>query len=472
MTVALRRLAEQFSPMTLAVALTAVVAASAFTVFDVARTFNDTGTRFNLIARSFAAELAEMSAEQSAEALPRTAVSFGQGVQASLRSEHGKITASTQISETGDPMQVMAIAGLLQPLMLETPAGKNGALTVQYDQVPSLYGAMQRAMGAFGLALLTIVRASAAGHRRRSPSKGSAITLKILSPPFRSGSPAGPPRASGGVQRALWRDAGPRRRAGGEWHIIPRGSAAAFQWRLYADDQRGRQVAADGTASRGWLVPADRRTPSGGWGFVTFVTDVTERKRTDVLLTSIREEQRLLARRYHEEKIKAEAASRSKTSFLAHLSHDIRTPLNHIIGFADLMRHQTYGPLGDARYIDYVETIKNSGERLLESFASILDLAELDSGRKTLREERFEIDEILVATTRRFSAQASRAGLVLAIGAASDAVVWADRYCLERMLSNIVENAIRFTPHGGKVTLAAFAATDGVVLEIRTPASA
>jgi len=54
--------------------------------------------------------------------------------------------------------------------------------------------------------------------------------------------------------------------------------------------------------------------------------------------------QRLLARRYHEEQLRAEqAASRSKTSFLAHLSHDIRTPLNHIIGFADMLKQQPYG---------------------------------------------------------------------------------------------------------------------------------
>jgi two-component system cell cycle sensor histidine kinase PleC len=467
MTVALRRLAEQFSPMTLAVALTAVVAASAFTVFDVARTFNDTGTRFNLIARSFAAELAEMSAEQSAEALPRTAVSFGQGVQASLRSEHGKITASTQISETGDPMQVMAIAGLLQPLMLETPAGKNGALTVQYDQVPSLYGAMQRAMGAFGLALLTIVSCL----RRRAPApiavKGQRDHFEdlIATIPFGVAcwSSEGELVVCNEHYGATLAREGAPVVNGTSYHAAVRQLSSGGFMRMISEDDKSRLMELhheDGSC----LLIDERPLVDGG--FVTFVTDVTERKRTDVLLTSIREEQRLLARRYHEEKIKAEAASRSKTSFLAHLSHDIRTPLNHIIGFADLMRHQTYGPLGDARYIDYVETIKNSGERLLESFASILDLAELDSGRKTLREERFEIDEILVATTRRFSAQASRAGLVLAIGAASDAVVWADRYCLERMLSNIVENAIRFTPHGGKVTLAAFAATDGVVLEI------
>jgi two-component system cell cycle sensor histidine kinase PleC len=206
--------------------------------------------------------------------------------------------------------------------------------------------------------------------------------------------------------------------------------------------------------------------PLAGGGFVTLVTDVTESRRTDDLLVSIREEQRVLARRYHEEKLRAEAASRSKTSFLAHLSHDIRTPLNHIIGFADLMRHETYGPVGDPRYVEYVETIRNSGERLLSFFASILDLAELEGGRRILEENEIRVDDLLSASIRRYSEIARRKGLGVALGAPCGALLKGDRFSLERMLGNLIENAIRFTPAGGRVTLAAYAASDGVVLEI------
>ena len=206
--------------------------------------------------------------------------------------------------------------------------------------------------------------------------------------------------------------------------------------------------------------------PLGAGGFVTLVMDVTESRRTNQLLSSIREEQRQLARRFHEEKLRAEAASRSKTSFLAHLSHDIRTPLNHIIGFADMMYQQPYGPLGDERYLHYVEAVKGSGERLLAFFATILELAELEGGRRVLKRDRFTADELLVAIVRRFTNQAQRAGLILGLGGACDAMLTGDRFALERMVTNLVENAIRFTPKGGKVTLAAYAAADGVVLEI------
>ena len=206
--------------------------------------------------------------------------------------------------------------------------------------------------------------------------------------------------------------------------------------------------------------------PLAQGGFITLISDVTETRRTDQLLATIREEQRLLARRYHEEKLKAEAANRAKTAFLAHLSHDIRTPLNHIIGFAELMRHQTYGPLGDERYLNYVEAMKGSGERLLSYFASILELAELEAGRRPQRLERVNADELLLTASRRFSSQASQAGLVLRIGGRSEATVLADRFSLDRMMNNLVENAVRFTPAGGRITLAAYAAADGVVLEI------
>lgn len=206
--------------------------------------------------------------------------------------------------------------------------------------------------------------------------------------------------------------------------------------------------------------------PLAGSGFVTLLMDVTESRRTNQLLTTVREEQRLLARRYHEEKLRAEAASRSKTSFLAHLSHDIRTPLNHIIGFADMMRQQPYGSLGDPRYLGYVEAVKSSGERLLGFFGSILELAELEGGRRELKSDRFTADELLVGVFRRFAGQAQHAGVIFGLGGPCNAPLTADRFALERMVSNLVENAVRFTPRGGKVTLAAYAGSDGVVLEI------
>jgi two-component system, cell cycle sensor histidine kinase PleC len=232
---------------------------------------------------------------------------------------------------------------------------------------------------------------------------------------------------------------------------------------LVSDDAQSRMIELH--REDGSCLVIDERPLDGG-GFVTLVTDVTENRRTDDLLVSIREEQRVLARRYHEEKLRAEAASRSKTSFLAHLSHEIRTPLNHIIGFAELMRHETYGPLGDDRYSEYVESIRTSGQRLLSFFASILDYAELEGGRRSLQEEELSTDELLAAATRRFSALAQRKGIALSLGTPCGASIIGDRFSLDRVLGNIVDNAIRYTPAGGRVLIAAYAAADGVVIEV------
>jgi len=322
----------------------------------------------------------------------------------------------------------------------------------------------QRGAGAFGVAFLLI----GLTYRRRDHSlRGelSRVEGLLATIPFGVAcwTRAGRLVVCNEQYRARLSVDGPESRPGASYHASVERLAHGGCMQLVSEDDRNRVLELhreDGSC----LVIDEHPLAEGG--FVTLVTDVTERRRTDNLLASIREEQRLLARRYHEEKLRAEAASRSKTSFLAHLSHDIRTPLNHIIGFADLMHQQTYGPLGDARYLDYVEAMKLSGERLLSFFASILELAELESGQKPLKFEQFAVDELLATIARRFTSQAQRAGLALSVGALCGAQLLGDRFSLERMLGNVVENAVRFTPHGGKVTISAFAASDGVVLEI------
>jgi two-component system cell cycle sensor histidine kinase PleC len=252
-------------------------------------------------------------------------------------------------------------------------------------------------------------------------------------------------------------------RPGASYHDSVKQLAAGGYMQLVSEDENNRLIELH--REDGSVLMIDERPLSGG-GFVTLVTDVTESRRTDDLLNTIREEQRQLARRYHEEKLRAEAASRAKTSFLAHLSHDIRTPLTHIIGFADVIRQETYGPLGDKRYAGYISDMRESGERLLTFFGSILELVELESGEKPLRAEPFVMDDMLVSIGRRYAAEAQRAGIALTLGAPCGAVLVGDRFALERMAGNIVENALRFTPAGGRIGVCAYAASDGVVLEI------
>lgn len=219
-------------------------------------------------------------------------------------------------------------------------------------------------------------------------------------------------------------------------------------------------IGADGLA----LNVEERPLKSGA--FVTLISDNSAVKHAERALQNLRDDQVLLAQQLREEKFRAEAASRAKTSFLAHLSHDVRTPLNHIIGFADMIAHQTYGPIGDKRYLNYINDIKCSGEKLLSSFSEILELAQIEGGQLVLRRERLSIEEVLKTTASRFQDAATRARVEFELSTPQSGQLYGDRLCIERMLANLIENAIQFTPKGGSVRLAAWLADDGVVIEI------
>ncbi len=402
------RFLASVSPLTYAIALTAMLAATLFILSDAYRTLQDLRERTTLVATLAAAQ----------------------------------------------PLLVSQFA--TRPLNLVIGETDFGA---------AVTGIVQRGAVAYGLAFLFI----GFGFRRRSLQSadvGPTALADLLSTiPFGVAcwSPDGRLIVCNDQYRARLNAEPTEARTGVSYAASVRRLIEGGYMHLVSEDERSRVLELH--REDGSCLMIDERPLAEG-GFVTLVTDVTESRRTDHLLTSIREEQRILARRYHEEKLRAEAASRSKTSFLAHLSHDIRTPLNHIIGFAELMRHQTYGPLGDTRYAGYVDSIKTSGERLLSFFASILDLAELEGGRRVLEEAELHADELLVAVSRRFSAEAQRAHVTLAVGAPCGALLTGDRFSLERMLGNLVDNAIRFTPAGGRITIAAHAAEDGVVLEV------
>ena len=341
--------------------------------------------------------------------------------------------------------------------------GALGQLLGETDPNDAFAELLQRAALAYGLALLLV---GIGARRRQAASAETGDLVDVLSTiPFGVAcwSDTGRLLICNAQYRARLNATASDLAAGASYTASVKRLAQGGYMQLISEDDHSRTIELH--REDGSCLLIDERPLAEG-GFVTLVTDVTESRRANSLLTSIREEQRLLARRYHEEKLKAEAASRSKTSFLAHLSHDIRTPLNHIIGFAEMMQHETFGPLGDQRYADYIESIRTSGERLLSFFASILDLAELDGGRRMLQSEAVRVDDLLVTVTRRFSGEAQHAQVTLALGAPCGEVMLGDRYSLERVLGNLLDNAIRFTPAGGKVSIAAHVASDGVVLEV------
>jgi two-component system cell cycle sensor histidine kinase PleC len=434
----------KLSPITAAVALTSLLAATLFSIYDSARTLDDVQRELSMVGAAVAADIAEVSPETAQLALESSVRRYASVAKASLLG--------------GEPT---AVAPALFARVV--PAGSHGSLSLEASQTPALTGMAMRGSIAFGLAgLITLLVA----FRRRPAGMPDLLqrqNYQTLAGAIPMGVACWTRLGELIVCNDRYRDRLKLTGVKVSYHDAVKRLIARGNMKLVSEDEHSRVLELHGEDGTCLLI--DERPLDDG-AFMTLVSDITERKRTDTLLTAIREEQRHLARRYHEEKLRAEAASHAKTNFLAHLSHDIRTPLNHIIGFAELMRHQTYGPLGDARYADYVNSIKSSGEHLLASFATILDLAELEGGRKELRSEPVSVDALLDGVVQRFKGQAQRAGLTFALRQGCGAVVSGDRLGLQRMVGNIVENAIRFTPARGRITLAAFAASDGVVIEI------
>ncbi|MDR3526114.1 MAG: HAMP domain-containing sensor histidine kinase [Rhizomicrobium sp.] len=149
-------------------------------------------------------------------------------------------------------------------------------------------------------------------------------------------------------------------------------------------------------------------------------------------------------------------ARTEKWSTLAQLSHELRTPLNAIMGFSEAMREEVMGPLGNRRYKEYASHIHTSGSRLLNLTNELMLLSQGESGTLTLREESVDVAEIIVALCAHKTEAAAKAGLHLSTRIADNLPhLNADRDKLRRMLRNLVDNAIKFSPAGGAITLAA-----------------
>jgi signal transduction histidine kinase len=162
----------------------------------------------------------------------------------------------------------------------------------------------------------------------------------------------------------------------------------------------------------------------------------------------------------------AQAASRSKSAFLASMSHELRTPLNAVIGFSETMQMEMHGPLVE-RYKEYLASIHDSGAHLLSLINDILDISRFDAGHGELNEEVFDPTPKIANTMRMVEAQAVKAKVALVTEIARDLPhLNADHRRVRQILLNLASNAVKFTQPGGTVTVRAFCAEQGFVLQV------
>jgi signal transduction histidine kinase len=153
----------------------------------------------------------------------------------------------------------------------------------------------------------------------------------------------------------------------------------------------------------------------------------------------------------------AQAASRAKSEFLATMSHELRTPLNAIAGYAELIEMGLRGPITDAQRRD-LSRIRSNGQHLLGLISSLLDLNRIERGHVAYDVTPIAIGPFLADVDALVSPQASAKSLDLVyVPTDPELTVRADREKLRQVILNLLSNAIRFTPPGGRITLSASA---------------
>ena len=155
-------------------------------------------------------------------------------------------------------------------------------------------------------------------------------------------------------------------------------------------------------------------------------------------------------------RVQSEIVNKIRSEFLANMSHELRTPLNTVMGFSKMMMTHGTRPLKDHEIIEYSGIIHEAASHLLSVINDILDISKIQAGRFVLDQRDVELDEILRTCILSFRPLATQAGLTLVEEIAGDLhLTRGDPGKLNQVFNNILSNAIKFTPHGGTVTLSA-----------------
>ncbi len=152
-------------------------------------------------------------------------------------------------------------------------------------------------------------------------------------------------------------------------------------------------------------------------------------------------------------RLAAEAASKVKSEFLANMSHELRTPLNAVLGFSEMMLHQTLGPLPE-RYRDYAKLINDSGGHLLSLVSDILDLAKIEAGRFQADFREIDLKACVEDCIPLIVPKAKEHGITIATRLPpAGVVVVADARACKQILINLLSNAVKFSRPLGTITV-------------------
>lgn len=204
----------------------------------------------------------------------------------------------------------------------------------------------------------------------------------------------------------------------------------------------------DGNIANALFTTAALELSHGRRFHVTTIMDITLRKQMEMTLRIAKEQ--------------ADAANNAKSTFLANMSHELRTPLNAIIGFSEMMMKETFGPLSNTRYKEYLGDIHLSARHLLEIINEVLDMSKIEAGRVELDEEKFNVTQLISAVTRMMASRAFSAGLKMEEKVQDDLpALKADPRLIRQVLINLVGNAVKYSNAGGVISVSAFLSQTG-----------
>jgi PAS domain S-box-containing protein len=220
--------------------------------------------------------------------------------------------------------------------------------------------------------------------------------------------------------------------------------------------EHGREVL--GRVQGGGLIPLTMtmgRTQADGPNFFAVFRDLSQAKRSE---SELREAQRL-----------TERTANAKADLLARISHQIRAPLNAIIGFAEVMIDERFGSLGNERYVEYMKDVRTSGQRVIAVIDDLTDLSRIETGKLDLAFASQNLNDLVESCVAVMQPQASRERIIIRTSLAQMLPpVVADGPALRQITMNLIGNSIHLANAGGQVIVSTALTDFGeVALRIR-----
>lgn len=185
-----------------------------------------------------------------------------------------------------------------------------------------------------------------------------------------------------------------------------------------------------------------------------FVGEIELRQKLLVTQESLRQKNKALK----EEEKKAEAANVAKSNFLFNMSHDIRTPMNAILGYTQLIKKELNKPqeIDAKRLLDYEGKIEHSGNLLLSIINNVLDMARIESGKAELNEEYCDVKSVIDELMSVFESDTKKKNLrIFSDWKVSHRYLIVDQTKIKEIFLNLISNAVKYTPEGGSITVRA-----------------